>query len=97
MKAGQRGMKFSVRRKCGRREAASACDCYATAISHVVARIQYKLPLCPAAILQPRRYEAARAICLSFQEGLYDIVSSIRSFDQKTLEWNRSEISNKPA
>ena len=32
MKTGQRGMKFSMKRKRGRREAASACDCYATAM-----------------------------------------------------------------
>ncbi|EYC33389.1 hypothetical protein Y032_0002g771 [Ancylostoma ceylanicum] len=55
MKTGQRGMKFSMKRTCGRGEAASACDCYATAMRLApsrhyivarasVARIQYELP-----------------------------------------------------
>ncbi|EYB93803.1 hypothetical protein Y032_0178g640 [Ancylostoma ceylanicum] len=55
MKTGQRGMKFSMKRKCGGREAVNACDCYATAmrlddiLHHIdacasVARIQYKFP-----------------------------------------------------
>ncbi|EYB98539.1 hypothetical protein Y032_0130g1528 [Ancylostoma ceylanicum] len=53
MKTGQCGMKFSMKRKRGRREAVNACDCYATvpyssSCSRTrvrsVARIWYKLP-----------------------------------------------------
>ncbi|EYB96550.1 hypothetical protein Y032_0149g2702 [Ancylostoma ceylanicum] len=55
MKTGQRGVKFSMKRTRSRRESASACDCYATAmrlapiLHHIdarasVARVQYKLP-----------------------------------------------------
>ncbi|EYC27176.1 hypothetical protein Y032_0009g560 [Ancylostoma ceylanicum] len=91
MKTGQHGMKFSMKGKRGRREAAGACNCYATAmrltpiLHHIVARasvarIQYKLPFTPHSFRGGAATQALRKGIDSGKLMLADRWKSFKSF-----------------